>query len=91
MNVIEPICPWEDARQIGDCTLYLGDCLRVMPFLEGVDAVVTDPPYGIGADAAQRLLPSREKKLNPAARRAEDGRITGKQIGINPGHLRMPF
>ena len=48
MGVIEPICPWEDARQIGDCTLYLGDCLRVMPFLEGVDAVVTDPPYGIG-------------------------------------------
>lgn len=49
MSVIRPICPWEDVRQIGDCTLYLGDCLRVMPFLEGVDAVVTDPPYGIGA------------------------------------------
>lgn len=32
---------------IGDCTLYLGDCLEVMPTLEKVDAVVTDPPYGI--------------------------------------------
>ena len=30
---------------IGDCTLYLGDCLRVMPTLDMVDAVVTDPPY----------------------------------------------
>lgn len=28
--------------------LYLGDCRDVLPHLEGVDAVVTDPPYGIG-------------------------------------------
>lgn len=33
---------------IGDCELYLGDCLEVMPTLGKVDAVVTDPPYGIG-------------------------------------------
>lgn len=33
---------------IGDCTLYLGDCMDVMPTLGKVDAVVTDPPYGIG-------------------------------------------
>jgi len=33
---------------IGDCTLYLGDCLEVMPMIGAVDAVVTDPPYGIG-------------------------------------------
>lgn len=29
-------------------TLYLGDCLEIAPGLEGVDAVITDPPYGIG-------------------------------------------
>ncbi len=29
------------------CTLYLGDCLDVLPTLGKVDAVVTDPPYGI--------------------------------------------
>lgn len=33
---------------IGDCTLYLGDCLEVMPQLGKVDAVVTDPPFGVG-------------------------------------------
>ena len=35
---------------IGSQTLYLGDCLEVMPTLGRVDAVVTDPPYGIGYD-----------------------------------------
>ena len=33
---------------IGDCTLHLGDCLEIMPTIGEVDAVVTDPPYGIG-------------------------------------------
>jgi site-specific DNA-methyltransferase (adenine-specific) len=32
---------------IGDCTLYLGDCMEVLPTLGKVDAVVTDPPYGV--------------------------------------------
>ncbi|TQE94106.1 MAG: site-specific DNA-methyltransferase, partial [Spiribacter salinus] len=32
---------------IGDATLYLGDCLEILPTLPKVDAVVTDPPYGI--------------------------------------------
>ena len=33
---------------IGNATLYLGDCAEILPTLEKVDAVVTDPPYGIG-------------------------------------------
>jgi site-specific DNA-methyltransferase (adenine-specific)/modification methylase len=28
-------------------TLYLGDCREILPTLDGVDAVVSDPPYGI--------------------------------------------
>jgi len=32
---------------IGDATLYLGDCLEILPTLGKVDAVVTDPPYGV--------------------------------------------
>lgn len=30
---------------IGDATLYLGDCLDILPTLGKVDAVITDPPY----------------------------------------------
>ena len=30
---------------IGDATLYHGDCLEILPTLDKVDAVVTDPPY----------------------------------------------
>lgn len=30
---------------IGECELYLGDCLEIMPTLGVVDAVITDPPY----------------------------------------------
>ena len=33
---------------IGDATLYLGDCLEILPTLGRVDAVITDPPYGLG-------------------------------------------
>ena len=33
---------------IGDATLYCGDCLEILPTLGKVDAVVTDPPYGVG-------------------------------------------
>jgi DNA modification methylase len=35
-------------ERIGPHRLILGDCLEVMPTLGKVDAVVTDPPYGLG-------------------------------------------
>ena len=32
---------------IGDATLWLGDCRDILPTLPKVDAVITDPPYGV--------------------------------------------
>lgn len=37
-----------ESVRTGDATLYLGDCLDILPTLGPVDAVVTDPPYGVG-------------------------------------------
>jgi DNA modification methylase len=37
-------------ERIGDAILYQGDCYTILPTLPPVDAVVTDPPYGIGAN-----------------------------------------
>ena len=60
--------PWKRKVVIGDCVLYEGDCLEIMPVLGKVDAVVTDPPYGIGEDGGRfrgrkgqniRVLPKR--------------------------------
>jgi DNA modification methylase len=34
------------ASSCGRVTLYLGDCRDIAPTLDGVDAVVSDPPYG---------------------------------------------
>ncbi len=33
---------------IGNAVLHLGDCRDILPTLPKVDAVVTDPPYGLG-------------------------------------------
>src|SRR5579862_2095753 len=38
---------------IGNAELYLGDCLEILPTLPKVDAVITDPPYGIGEAAGK--------------------------------------
>jgi len=43
-------------EQIGDCTLILGDCREVLPSLAPVDAVVTDPPYGMAFRSNHRAV-----------------------------------
>jgi DNA modification methylase len=63
-----------DQITIGDATLYHGDCREILPTLPLVDAVVTDPPYGIGEarkDSASRIR--RTEKWKKA--RAADDRV----------------
>src|SRR3546814_1011283 len=51
--------PVSEAVTIGRATLYLGDSRDILPTLGEVDAVVTDPPYGIGITKSNRLAVSR--------------------------------
>lgn len=51
-----------DRVQIGNATLYLGDCMEILPTLERVDAVITDPPYGIGI--AKNPVRQMHEKMN---------------------------
>lgn len=44
---------------IGNATLYNADCRDILPMLTGVDAVITDPPYGININKSNRLSVSR--------------------------------
>jgi site-specific DNA-methyltransferase (adenine-specific) len=55
-----------DMEVIGDCTLYRGDAREVVPTLGAVDAVVTDPPYGIGLTGK-----AGNYRNNPHAKRSD--------------------
>ncbi len=61
----------KDKVIIGDATLYLGDCLDILPALGKVDAVVTDPPYGIGykTNLTKKGARSFDKMIN------DDGKL----------------
>lgn len=50
---------------IGNCTLYLGDCLQIIPTLEAIDAVITDPPYSSGGQfRSDRAASTQAKYVN---------------------------
>lgn len=53
-----------DSVQIGDATLYHGDCLDIIPTLPIVDAVITDPPYGI-SDAPNTHVDRADGRRGP--------------------------
>ena len=57
---------------IGNATLYLGDCRGILPTLPKVDAVITDPPYGIGYANAPVVGKNRPKATRYAANDWDD-------------------
>lgn len=76
---------------IGDCRLLLGDCLEILPAFGKVDAIVTDPPYGIalntnnqrfsGGSAESRV--KRGSNIGTAGGRA----IVNDAAPFDPSHL----
>lgn len=64
---------------IGDATLYCGDCMDILPTLPKVDAVITDPPYGINGGAG-----GDAKKHKKAHYVCSDWEDTPEYIKLNP-------
>ena len=54
--------------------LFCGDCLEVLPTLGRFDAVVTDPPYGIGY-AAQPIVGKGKARSNHDKKSWDDAPI----------------
>jgi site-specific DNA-methyltransferase (adenine-specific) len=44
---------------IGNATLYLGDCLELLPSIPMADAIITDPPYAVPTVVAQGRIVTR--------------------------------
>lgn len=62
------------SETIGPHRLYLGDCREILPTLGKVDALVTDPPYGIGESSgkAKTRTSGLASRLRDASRYQRD-------------------
>ncbi len=65
----------------GRVTLYLGDCREILPTLGKVDAVVTDPPYGIAHKAHSNTALQNGR---PRTKNYADARIVGDDAEFDP-------
>ena len=87
---------------IGDATLYLGDCRDILPTLPKVDAVITDPPYGIGEAAGKNKTRGKiaiardygndqwDNEPPPAELMAAIRSAGGKQIIFGGNYFNLP-
>jgi DNA modification methylase len=64
-------------------TLYCGDCREILPTLGKVDAVVTDPPYGMNYDTDSTRFSGRTKGLRRGQGRT-DRLIEGDDVEFDP-------
>ena len=83
--------PIKEEVIIGDARLIRGDCLEVMQTLDKVDAVETDPPYGIGEAKANHKSRSRLAAAidYKAVKRVRDFKISSEAELIDQGDGHM--
>jgi site-specific DNA-methyltransferase (adenine-specific) len=70
---------------IGRATLYLGDCRDILTTLGPVDALVTDPPYGVKERTARSSRISGNSLLDSPAPASRDWRpVHGDNMPFDP-------
>lgn len=75
-------------ERIGDATLYLGDCREILPTLGCVDAVVTDPPYGIAYKHSGNVRGVKAAVcMTFAANRRGSNAVIGDDRPFDPGFM----
>lgn len=73
-------------ERIGPHTLYLGDCREILPTLGKVDAVVTDPPYGMNwnTNSARFSGGHRQNVVRRSQGRSDWGAVANDDKPFNP-------
>jgi site-specific DNA-methyltransferase (adenine-specific) len=64
-------------EQIGLATLYLGDCIEIIPQLERFDALICDPPYSSGGMVRGDRMGSTRDKYQSSDVQVEHPEFTG--------------
>jgi len=61
--------------QDDEVVIYHADCRDILPLLSGIDAVVTDPPYGLGFMNKEWDNPQKERELIERERKRSEQRF----------------
>jgi site-specific DNA-methyltransferase (adenine-specific) len=71
-------------ENIGNATLYLGDCREILPTLTEVSAILTDPPYGMNLGRRS----GGPRANHPEIKSARDNYfIIGDDRPFDPSHI----
>lgn len=74
--------PWE-VEHVGPHTLYRGDCREVLPTVPDVDAVLSDPPYGMAWNVDNRRFSGGHNPAQRSKGRAQRCAIVGDRDGVD--------
>ena len=64
-SAVQPVTPYYDEDGV---TIYCADNADVLPYLQPCDLLLTDPPFGIGKDAATRRSTKWQRRAGMEAR-----------------------
>lgn len=71
-------------EKIGSATLYLGDCREIAPTLQGVQAVISDPPYGMDWNTDSKRFTGGNRDVRTGQGRDDYEEIAGDAEPFDP-------